>query len=653
MIKAGKSFQGKIALVGTPNVGKSLLFSRLTSSYAVVSNYPGTTVEVARGRAMIKGISVEIFDTPGMYSLFPLTEEERVARHLLFSEKISLVIHVADAKNLARHLPMTLQLQEAGFRVILVVNMLDEAEKVGIRIDFQQLAQRLCIPVFPTILIRKQGLTSLKRGIMQELMVKAPRPVNELPFSYPSFLQDCIDKLSCLLQGRYPISVRSMALLLLCGDKEIAREVQKLAGVRGNAILQEAARLAAGLRPSPSYACTLHRYREAHRLLDGVLRENPPKASQNFSGITIEPLTGIPILMAVLYFGLYKFVGGFGAGYLVEFLEVRIFENFLIPRVNYLAVNYLPGNLLPHIVALDYGLITLGLRYALAIVLPIVGAFFFFFAFLEDSGYLPRLALLTDKILKKLGLSGRAIIPLALGLGCGTMAVIVTRTLESKRERIIASFLLALAVPCSAQLGLFFGILAAFPMGVIVWAGVVIIVLLAAGALADRLMPGEKPAFYLEVPPLRFPSLHNIMVKTSVRMVWYFREVLPVFLGISLVVSLGHALGLLDLVVRAIHPAIQGLGLPEEMSLIFLLGFLRRDYGAAGLYDLTAQGILDRASLVVAAVTLTLFLPCLAQLAVLFRERGVFITLFIIVLVGGIAFVAGALLRGFFLLTGF
>lgn len=639
----------KIVLVGNPNVGKSLLFNQLSHTYAVVSNYPGTTVEISRGRAVIKGRPVEIIDTPGMYSFLPITEEERAAQSLLFSTRGALILHVVDAKNLPRHLPLTLQLLEGGFRVLLVVNMLDEAEKAGISLNLEGLSQRLGIPVVGTVLIRRQGVSALKKALLDQLVSPHPSPRQPV---YPPDLEEPLGRLSSRLKGSYPLSLRMAALLLLCGDEKIRKKVRRAEGDRGERILREAALEEAKIKPSAAYLAARGRHEEARRLLQGIFTARPQKGTWSPAGLLIEPLTGIPFLFLVVYFGLYKFVGGFGAGYLVNLLDSQLFDAFLIPQVDRLALTYLPGGLLPRLLALEYGLITMGFRYAAAIVLPIVGTFFFFFAFLEDSGYLPRLALLADKLLKKLGLSGRAVIPLALGLGCGTMAVIVTRTLESRRERIIASFLLALAIPCSAQLGLFFGILSGFPPGLLLWLGVVLLCLVSAGFLADRFMPGEKTGFYLELPPLRFPSLTNIAVKTWSRMSWYFKEVLPVFLLISLVLSVSHYVGLLGLMVEMLSPAMALLGLPEEMALVFFLGFFRRDYGAAGLFDLTARGLLDPLSLVVAAVTLTLFLPCMAQMAVLFRERGAWTTLSIIFLVGGIALGAGLLLRLIFLTAG-
>jgi ferrous iron transport protein B len=254
--------------------------------------------------------------------------------------------------------------------------------------------------------------------------------------------------------------------------------------------------------------------------------------------------------------------------------------------------------------------------------MPIVAFFFLFFSCIEDSGYLPRIAMLIDRIFKRLGLSGRAVIPMVLGFGCDTMATIVTRTLPTKRERIIATLLLALAVPCSAQLGVIFALLGRNPLALMVWAVIIWVVFLLIGFLAAKILPGERPSFYMELPPLRLPKLSNILTKTFVRVRWYLWEILPVFVLASVFLWLGKLAGVFDKLVSLLHTPVRAIGLPQEAATIFLFGFFRRDYGAAGLYDLTQQGLLNGRQLVVACVALTLFLPCIAQFIMNLKERG-------------------------------
>ena len=258
----------------------------------------------------------------------------------------------------------------------------------------------------------------------------------------------------------------------------------------------------------------------------------------------------------------------------------------------------------------------------MAIVLPIVNTFFLAFPVLEDSGYLPRLAMLLDRLFKKIGLTARAVIPLVPGLGCDTMAVLVTRTLETRREKPIAALLLALAVPCSAQMGVILGLLGSHPAGLAVWGAVIVGVFIAAGFLAARFMSGDPPSFYMELFPLRLPRPGNVLVKTYSRMVWYFKEVLPLFLLASVLIWLGQITGLFQLLVGGLAHVVRLLGLPDEAAVAFLFGFFRRDYGAAGLYDLQSTGALAGNQLVVAAITPTLFLLCIAQLLIMKKERG-------------------------------
>ena len=275
----------------------------------------------------------------------------------------------------------------------------------------------------------------------------------------------------------------------------------------------------------------------------------------------------------------------------------------------------------------------------MAIILPIVGTFFFAFAIIEDSGYLPRLALLIDRFFKAIGLNGRAVIPMVLGFGCDTMATIVTRTLETRRERVIATILLALAIPCSAQLGVIFAILADRPLALLIWAMVVLGIFMLVGFLAARLVPGERAAFYMELPPLRLPRLSNVLVKTYTRMEWYLREVLPLFVLASVLIWIGQITGTFNAALSALDPVVRWIGLPSQATGAILFGFFRRDYGAAGLYDL--RGVLDGVQLTVAAVTLTLFVPCIAQAAVMFKERGWKIALGAIAFIIPFAFIVG------------
>jgi len=372
------------------------------------------------------------------------------------------------------------------------------------------------------------------------------------------------------------------------------------------------------------YVIAVQQKKATQRFVETVFSSEDVRTGfrERLSRLMMSPVTGLPILLLVLYWGLYRFVGGIGAGTVVDFLEDTVFERYLNPAITSFFTGLIPWTALRDLFVGEYGLITLGIRYAFALILPIVTFFFIVFSIIEDTGYLPRLAMLIDRVFKKIGLSGRAVIPMVLGLGCATMATMVTRTLPTRRERVIATLLLALAVPCSAQLGVILALLEGRPKVMLVWAVVVALVFLTVGFLSAKLLPGVPPSFYMEVPPLRLPKLSNVLTKTYVRVVWYLKEILPLFLAASFLIWLCQITRLFDLLLGLLARPIALAGLPQECSRIFLFGFFRRDYGAAGLYDLNKQNLLDNNQIAVACVALTLFLPCVAQLLMNMKERG-------------------------------
>jgi ferrous iron transport protein B len=610
---------GKILIVGSPNVGKSLLFNRLTGRYVTVSNYPGTTVEVASGLLRTPSGVFEVIDTPGIYSFNPITAEEKVTFDCLFGGTVRAVIHVVDSKNLERMLPLTLQLAEAGLPLILVLNMADEARDLGMTIDIDRLRARLGIPVIST--------TATTRAGVRELTAEIPRatPAKGFRIDYGPLLEQGVEAVTTQIGATGHLASRTVAVLLLQSDKAgfdsllPGRSLEQTA-----AVLSTVAEVQRRLDHSAYYYASYALKRQVADLLAETLRCPSPGARpfrERLSRRLMQPLFGIPILILVLYFGLYQFVGVLGAGYLVDVIQTA-FTAHVSPWGDRLIGALIPWPVFRTLFIGEYGIIPLGLRYALAIIFPIVGTFFLAFSVLEDSGYLPRLAMLIDRVFKRIGLNGRAVIPIVLGFGCGTMATMVTRTLETRRERVIATFLLALAIPCSAQLGVILGVMAAHPGALGVWVGFVALVFLAAGFLAARLIPGQGPSFYMELPPLRLPRLANILVKTMSRMTWYFKEVLPLFILASILIWLGQLTGIFDFMIQCLRPVVGLMGLPPETARIFLFGFFRRDYGAAGLYDLQAAGVLNGNQLAVAAIALTLFLPCVAQFLIMGKERG-------------------------------
>ncbi len=294
-----------------------------------------------------------------------------------------------------------------------------------------------------------------------------------------------------------------------------------------------------------------------------------------------------------------------------------------------------------------YGQITMALSYAIALILPIVATFFIAFGVLEDSGYLPRLAVMVNRLFKSMGLNGKAVLPMVLGLGCDTMATLTTRILETRKERILVTLLLALGVPCSAQLGVILGMIRSLSVAATaVWAGSILATLFFVGWVASKIVPGQGSDFVLELPPIRRPQLGNLLVKTLARIEWYLREAAPLFLIGTLMLFVFDRIRLLAMIEAAASPLVVGiLGLPAQASEAFLVGFLRRDYGAAGLYDMSRAGELDGVQLVVSMVTITLFVPCIANFLIMIKERGAKVALTMVAFIVPFALLVGGALN--------
>jgi ferrous iron transport protein B len=568
----------RIALVGNANVGKSVLFGRLTGQYAVVSNYPGTTVSVTTGRMMLGGEVCELIDTPGVTALEGvLSEDELVARRILDGGGADVVIQVSDARNLRRALMLTSQLAAVGRPMVLVLNMIDEAREHGILIDAAGLSARLGVPVVETVATEGRGMSELR-----EALSRAAVPV--FADAHPG---------------------------------EHARAAHDLA-----------------------VHYRRHRPRSAARIQERVGRW------------VREPLTGLPILALVLYV-MYLAVGVFGAQTLVSLIEGGLFRQVVNPAATALVDRVVPWPVLRDFLVGEYGVITMGLTYAIAIVLPVVATFFFVFGFLEDSGYIPRLAIFSDRIFRTMGLNGKAVLPMVLGLGCDTMATMTTRILGTPKERLIAVLLLALGIPCSAQLATILGILGGVSfLALVTLFGVVLLQMFLVGFLAARAIPGERSEFIMELPPLRLPQLGNIVRKTVLRVRWYLGEAVPLFLIGTALLFLLSRFGMLTVLTDAMEPVVAGvLGLPRDAAAVFVMGFLRRDYGAAGLFQMSRAGQLDGVQAVVALTVMTLFVPCVANFLMMIKEQGLKAALGILGVVTVIALGTGAVLNA--VLRGF
>jgi ferrous iron transport protein B len=631
-----------IVLIGNPNVGKSVIFGLLTGKYVTVSNYPGTTVEVSYGNINIGDKKFLIIDSPGVNSLTPMSEDEKVTRDILLKEKPGAVVLVGDAKNLKRALMLLIQISEMKLPCILDLNMEDEAESRGIEIDYQRLSTLLDIEVIGTVAPQRRGILRLKEAIL------TPH-YPAINTNYGDVIEDYILKISKFLPDAN-ISKRSIALTILSGDETIKDWL--VSNLKPDAIrkVEELRDEAQAKSKEPlSHKISRDRIRLAEEIRKQVIKNNSAETgffTQKLGALTMHPVFGIPFLLLVL-FAFYEFVGRLGAGILVDFLEKIIFNNYLNPAIVKTIKAIIPVAFLQDMLVGQYGIFTMALTYAVGIILPITATFFLAFGFLEDSGYLPRLAVISNRAFSFLGLNGKAILPMVLGLGCCTMATMTTRILETKRERVIATFLIALTIPCSAQIGVIFGMLGSFSVRAASWwAGSIMLVLIFSGYLASKLVPGEKADFFMELPPLRLPSISNIIMKTLGRIEWYLKEAVPLFVLGTFVLFLFDKTKMLGWMETMASPVITNfLGLPARTTEAFLMGFLRRDYGAAGMFDLSRHGLLNEKQVIVSLVTLTLFVPCLANFFMMIKERGVKTAVLMMVLIIPFALLIGGLLN--------
>jgi ferrous iron transport protein B len=636
-----------LVLVGNPNVGKSVLFGYLTGKYVTVSNYPGTTVEVSRGTLVIEGARRTLVDTPGVNSLVPMSEDERVTRDILLDERQRTLIQVGDTKNLGRTLFLTLQIAEMGIPFVIGLNMRDEAATRGIRVDTRKLGDLLGVEVVPTVAIRREGIADLVSAL------RLARP-STWTIQYDAPLEAGIAAIAGLLPEA-AVARRALALMILAGDDSLTGWLRARVPETSVARMEEIRdTLQRDSRIPLAALINRHRQREADRLAARVRELSASSRAplgRLLDRVTLHPVLGLPILAVVLYL-FYLFVGVFGAGTAVDVLEDTVFGAWLNPWMIGLAERHLGWAWARDLLVGEYGLLTMALTYSLAIILPIVTTFFLAFGILEDSGYLPRLAVLVNRLFKVIGLNGKAVLPMILGLGCDTMATLTTRILETRKERTIAILMLALGVPCSAQLTVTLAMLGGFSWkATAVWLSVVIGSLVTVGFLASRIIPGRGSDFILEIPPLRRPALGNIVTKTLARIEWYLKEAVPLFLLGTLILFLGNRLGALAVVERAAAPVVHGvLGLPPETAGVFILGFLRRDFGAAGLFRMADAGLLDAINVVVVLSTITLFIPCIANFFMIVKEKSWGVAIAVAGFVFPFAFLVGgalnALLRG-------
>jgi len=576
----------KIVLAGNPNVGKSIFFNYLTGIYVSVSNYPGTTLDISSGKMG----DAAVYDTPGVYGVGSINDEERVARDFIMSADI--IINVVDASHLERDLFLTQQLIDLDKKIIVALNMMDEVEKNNISIDLENLEKELGVPVIPTTAAKNRGLDRVRDSI--DSAVKG----NSI-FSNNSNLGQKLNNI------RTAVKNTADALMILEEDENIRCNYPELQNI-----------------PDLREEIYTARRQRVDQITNSVLTydQNTGQFARKLGSYMLKPATAIPMLLVLLYF-IYQFIGVFIAQTVVDFTEGYIFTDIYEPFVrNIIASSIGFDNFFGQLLAGEYGILTMAVTYIFGLLLPLVAGFYFLLSLLEDSGYLPRIAVLMDRLLQKIGLNGRAIIPMLLGFGCVTMATITTRLLGTKRERIIAIFLLGLAIPCSAQLGVIAGLIAQLDLVyILVYVLTIFAVYVLAGTFLNKVLPGESSDLLIDLPPIRLPDLKNVFNKTYQQTVAFVKEAGPIFVLGAALITVMQKTGLLALITSLAEPVtVNWLGLPAETATAFVMGIIRRDFGAAGLTAIA----LTPAQVTISLITLTLFVPCIAAMMIMVKERN-------------------------------
>ena len=626
----------KIAIIGLPNTGKSQVFNNLTGQYTLVSNYPLTTIEMGRAQCNIGGDICEVIDTPGLHCLYIHSEEELIVRDMIFSEKPDVIIQCIDANQLSQSLTLTADLLELGIPMVISLNAIDETARRGVWINSDRLSRLLGVPVVESIAIKGLGTSELKEAVKH---ARSPKR----PVEYGEIIEDGISAIESALPADVSFK-RKVATLLLLDDPFLYNHLEDEYGLSAIAPLKEqAATIRRQFRGNFASVMNNKRSQWIDDLAEGATRKQkvaPGEFSKAFGRLSRHPIFGIPILLMIVMgiFLLVVDVANVIAGWMDETLWVpvqsRIDSVVTIEWLN----EFLIG---------DYGVLSLGLANAFLTILPILAVFFIAFNILEDIGYIPNLCVLTKRILGRLGLSGSALMPLVLGFGCKTMATLATKSLRSKKERYIAIYLIAFAIPCAAQMALNMSILGRIGIGAFVIAFLVLaFVEVAAGIILNKMMKEqERSDFLQELPAIRLPSVKAVLVKTYYRLWWFIKEAVPVFIYAAIALFVLDKTGILGGAKTLLRPIMNDvLGLPVQMVDALILCMARHEAAAGMIIKLIENGQLNYKQCIIAVTITTMFVPCFANIMAMIKELGTRRALCMAATINASAFViAGAL----------
>lgn len=643
----GKREMPEVALVGNPNTGKSCLFNNLTGMGAVISNYPGTTVDILEGKSDFKGKLVRVVDLPGIYALGSTSEDEKVTKEYIINQRPELIVNVVDANLLERNLYLTLQLLELKIPMIVALNFYEELEDKGVSIDAKKLELQLGVPVIPVDALRGAGISDLvSKGL------KILNGVVKLSFydvTYDDHIEKAVSEISRIVKrGRIPL--RAVSLNLIEEDKTRWDELEK----EDANIAAQVKKIVKNLSKEHVLSTEISGERHGQAALIATKVSHKGKSKKNFKDrldrFTTEPLTGtvsLVIILAIMFSALF-YLGG----YLSEVFG-RLFEGLVMNPLNPF-ISGISNKLLRTSIfwSLD------GINAGIQIALPYIAVFYILLAFLEDTGYLPRMAYLLDRMMHKLHLHGKAVVPMMLGFGCSVPAILATRVLPNKRERILTAILVSL-VPCSARTAVILGAVGKFigaGYALLIY-GIVLLLIFLIGYVLGKLLPGEATGLILEMPEFRLPFFKNVFRKTWFRVKGFVYIAFPLVIIGSVVLGLLKEYGLLDVIMKPFEPLIGGwLMLPAAAGITLVYGILRKELALEMLFVLGGSAMLldfmSPLQIFVFALVVTLYIPCLGTFAVLKHEFGWKNSLLIAFFTIALAVVIGGLVGRLFMLIG-
>jgi ferrous iron transport protein B len=635
----------KIAIVGLPNTGKSQIFNNLTGEYSLVANYPLTTVEMTTSKCLIDGQTYEIIDTPGFHCLYIHSEEELVVRNMIFKEAPDIILQCIDANQLKQSFTLTADLLELGIPMVISLNAVDETAKKGIWIDSAELSKTLGVPVIESIAVNGLGTKNLKAAIGRARKGKSN-------LRYNSFIENGISDIASELPENMRFK-RKIAILLLLNDPFLQDYLSKECGrEKVDQLNESVSRFKQQFPGHFGRALNTKRKRWVNELAENTTKKqqiSPGQFSVAFGRLSRHPVFGIPILLMVILmmYLLVVNVANVIAGLMEQTLWIPV-ESKIDSLVTIQWLNdFLIG---------DYGVLSLGLANAFLTILPILTVFFIAFNILEDIGYIPNLSVLTRRIFDKIGLSGSAIMPLVLGFGCKTMATLTTKSLRSKKERYIAIYLIAFAIPCAAQMALNMSILGRMGIRAFTIAfSVLVFVEIAAGVVLNKILKEEQRSDFLqELPAIRLPNPKAVIVKTYYRLWWFIKEAVPVFIYAAVILFIIDKAGILGAVKNLLSPVMNSfLGLPVQMVDALILCMARHEAAAGLIIKLIKAGQLNYIQCIVAVTITTMFVPCFANIMAMVKELGTRRALTMAVIINASAFLIAASLNwGLVLLLG-